>query len=682
MQHRLKRRLSRLLEKVATFAFLAALTVLTSAPSAASAQANRERIGPDNIDRLETLAVLGKGNLTAVAWSPDGNFVATSSSLGVWIYDTRRFSQEPVLLQGQPGAYFFDVTFSPDGKLLAASDSLSTTHVWSMETLHAGMAEEATLIAPNSWSFGSVAFSPDGTLLAHDNQHGQGSRIYFWNTKTRQELPYFQGTDARDITFSPDGKLLAEADFGGYAQIWDVQSGKRIAQMGVTGIVVLRVAFNPDGKLLATADDSTVKLWDVAEIIRRGDVESAFTQADGTVDRAILPGSPALAFSPNGKLLATTGEDGGIRVWTVADALKHKDLERDANAPPYPRRIGSTTIYIKGVAFSPDGTRLVTIDSSNVVRLWSVTGGDELARQSGGHSGSVISVTFNPSATLLASGGTDGFVRFWEVAMHRQRAALNAAFPVSSLAFSPNGEYLAAAGTDVELWSVAGQSRLWRSKRDKAPRATSLAFSPDGQTLFVADGTLTAWNVRTGKSSVVLQDDGCFSLVSWQTMLACESQEQGGIQLWDLSVSPITVKGTLHSPDKLSTLRSRGAFTFLQNGTLVGVFASSQNQLQWCVARWNSGTLALIGQVMATDKQALWDGQWMVINPEGSLFISSAAVPNFPVMYVHAMQTGNLVHTLSGHTDPVNGMVFSADGTLFASASDDNTVRLWDVRTP
>ncbi|MEP7287205.1 MAG: WD40 repeat domain-containing protein [Chloroflexota bacterium] len=670
--------LSYLLQIILAMALLALLLIF---PPSLWAQDKLETIGPNNIAQLETLAVLGQGSLTDVAWSSDGKLIAASSSLGVWVYDAQRFSQKPLLLQGQPSAYFMKVAFSPDGSLLAASDTLSTTHVWKINVLHTGMPEEGTLTAPNSWSSGSVAFSPDGTLLAHDNQHSEGSRIYFWNTKTKQELPFFQGTDARDIAFSPDGKLLAEADFGGYAQLWAVQTGKQLAELPAAGTGVFKVAFSPDSKLLATEGDSMVRLWNIEDVLRQAKVNPRIPDPRG----AVFYGNEALAFSPNGKFILSGNTNGGINVWPIVDALKHTDLELDSSKPPYPTHIGDRQAHTTALAFNPDGSRLVTIDNLNTVRIWALGSGAELAQQSQGHSGSVLSVAFNPDTTLLASGGTDRSIRLWDVATYKQLTVFKSTSSIRSLAFSPDGKLLAAAGDDLEIWNVSAQKLWWRSKRTKHAEVASLSFSPDGQTLFVADGTLTVWSTHTGKQLALIQGKSCFSLTSWHTTLACESQQRGAIQLWDISSSLLLTKGTLYSPNNPSiTFRSHSALAFIDGGTLLEVLASQQGHdpAHWLVRKWNVRDLNLMSDIKADDTQAQWDGSWMVFNPDGTLFVTNAAVPNFAVMYVHSMQTGKLLHILLGHTNPINGMAFSTDGRLLVSASDDNTVRLWGVRQP
>lgn len=294
----------------------------------------------------------------------------------------------------------------------------------------------------------SISFSPDGALLAATVPDKGAMLIDLTLGRVRRTLPVaHQAPTGRmeDVTFSPDGTVLATADdlwednpassqapADVAVRLWDVATGAELRALPGPPGGVARLAFSPDGTLLAAAaPGGTLQLWNLA--------------ANTTVPVAIaqMPAEPTMAFSPDGSMLATVTADQTVKLWDVATGVERQTFA------------GEMT-WVKDIAFSPDGRLLATSSLGHSVRLWDVAAGSEI-RTLRGHRGEVTSLVFSPDGTLLATASDDTTVRLWDVATGATVHTLRGhPWKVRGVAFSPDGARLASTSLDgmVKLWDV------------------------------------------------------------------------------------------------------------------------------------------------------------------------------------------------------------------------------------
>ena len=270
----------------------------------------------------------------------------------------------------------------------------------------------------------SVAFSPDGTLLAS----GAGANVTLWDLESGNEMRQFQHDNVvYSVAFSPDSTLVASGASDHTARVWDLKKGIEVRRFRHDG-VVSSVAFSPDGAFLASGSgDHTARVWD----LETGNEMQQF-QHDGEVS--------SVAFSPDSTLLASGSGDYTVRVW---DLETHNEMWRLSHDG-----------YVTSVAFSPSGILLTSGSVDYTVRVWDLETGNEM--QQFQHDGSVRSVAFSPDSTLLASGSDDRAARLWDLETGNEMQQFQHDGSVRSVAFSPDGTFLASGAWDhtARVWDL------------------------------------------------------------------------------------------------------------------------------------------------------------------------------------------------------------------------------------
>jgi WD40 repeat protein len=349
-----------------------------------------------------------------------------------------------------------------------------------------------------------MAFSPDGTRLAKANKNGD---VRVWNALTGEELLTFLDPDESYpmcVTFSADGKRLACGDSEGVVKIWDADQGQRGFTLQQATGGVMRLLISPNRKRLAgEMDDGAIQVWDA----ETGRVVLGIPTLKGKAGFF-----RNLTFSPDGRRLAAGASANGKGVFHVWDAQTGEVL-RTGNWRP-PRGVDS-------VAFSPDGKRLATSHQLQEVKVWDAeTGQDLLTLKS--KSTIVESLTFSPDGKLLACGDSKS-LNIWDGATGKPVHVFESQQDIiHHVVFSPNGKRLVSSSHDgtAKVWDAATAANIFTLKHKECVNCS--AFTPDGKRLLTlaSNGVLTVWDAATGQemarfpsppggtSCLNFQDDG------------------------------------------------------------------------------------------------------------------------------------------------------------------------------
>jgi WD40 repeat protein len=679
------------------------------------------------------------GPVRSVAFSPDGKLLASGGDTTVQVSAVTL----PVhrILWGHT-AEVVSVAFSPDGQRLVSVDDQNNVKVWdaranpeahpiggaiaaafSRDCRHLFLAAQTGVFhydpttGRRQWlewdspppHFGekalSLSVSPDGRRLAAGGLPGTWS----WDLTTGSEIPQslagkrasrLPGGGPRGM-FSPDGRRLARTA-GLEIKVCDADTGRELLDLrGHTAGrpkeredgsaaagprpfpgVIQGVSFSADGKTLASIADREVKVWDLDS----GQAIRTLSGPDVTYPSGFeVPTSPDVALSPDGRLVAASGDD--VKVWEVSTGRELHTLRGHTRLIPL-------------LAFSPNGRRLVSGSRDGSVILWDVVTGQETFRFHPG--GTICCLTFSPDGRrLLAASRPGAFevsflggVTIWDA--HETRPEVEATSQEAQKAdrrlreaeqalLARRGDHSAAEWLhlDLEEW-LTREGKDCPRFRDEIPvqpdpprllLVRSLAwsgahvyhtcFSPDGRSYLAGGdvGPLRLWDVETGRQLQEFKGhDGWTAQAAFtpdgKQVLSGGAQDRC-LRLWDVTTGGQVRVFTGHTDAVLSVAVS-------PDGRLALSGSADKTLRLW--------ELATGKEVRRLEGHA--GGCWGIFSADGRHVLSFS---DDKTLRLWEADTGKLVRTLAGHTGPVAGAWFLPGGKQVVSYAADNTLRVWDV---
>jgi WD40 repeat protein/transcriptional regulator with XRE-family HTH domain len=558
------------------------------------------------------------------------------------------------------GAPVWDVTFSPDGKRFATASQDKTAKVWDAKT-----GQLLLTLSGHTDQVAGIVYSPDGKQIATTSDDHTAK---IWDANTGQLLLTLTGhTDGvGPVAFSPDGTRLVTTSLDKTAMVWDALTGEELLTYTQPstqrGFYYSGVAFNSDGhRIAASGNDGIVRIWDVT---------TGKESLSLSVASEFGAGQPHVAFSPDGKRLALVSDGiNPVKIWdaTTGEVLLSGNLGH--SVPPI------------DIAFSPDGKLAVTGGNDQKANVWDTTTGRILYTLSG-HTQAIIGVAFSPDGTHVATASSDGTARIWDVMPAKEILFIPFANPEINwngwLSYNADGTRILTDYTDsnARIWdAVSGKELMQLGGFTADTGAVQPSYSPDGKLVAAGNGDIKifVWDAQTGEQRTTLVGfEGWARHTAFSpdgTRLASANSNDGTkaskivgtVTIWDLAsakvlltmqTSPHGTTSVAYSPD--------GKYLISGDWDANGII-------------WDANT----GKKLFT----LPDQSWVTAvsySPDGKL----VATGDFNgIVTLWNASSGEKLVTLKGHNGFVNAVPFSPDGKLIATASKDGTARVWDVAT-
>jgi WD40 repeat protein len=578
-----------------------------------------------------------------------------AASIAAWLSVTEVWDE--TLLNDGHTAGVHRAVFSPDGRLLVSCGEDGKVIVWDF----ARRLKLATLPGHSSWVT-ALAFAPDGKWFATG---GYDHKVIVWDAMsfTQKKVLSDNSGYVGGLGVSPDSSLLAVVTSSGGTTIWNTITWKKLLTLPVNKEYA-DAWFSADARRLFLSGDGW---WDLAtkrltnqigwssnwEAISPDNKVVVAINAEGAVTFTDLishnvarikvhqDNGRAVAFSPDGRLLATGAEN--IVLW---DAISRKKIVRLT----YPSIVWS-------LAFSPDGHYLVSTHGDGSILIWDPHE-HELIANLGRHSAPVRAVAYSPDGRHIASGGEDDSVIVWnEQTGAKEAVLLSHNDKVIGLGFSPDSQHIASADFSsvivYEKLGSGGSTLEWTARR-YGGNIYCLAVSPDGRWVAIPSGVYAA---QDGKLIAPIVGD------VWGMAFSPDSSSLVYPSKGEFFfLNPRTGEKAHITPPTISSIV---AVNFSPDGKLLVTGDDDGEVRLWQVNPFRE--VAIVGRHGARVKS-------VVFSPDGEAIASAG---DDHVINLWSVSSRRRIMTIGIHASPVLALAFSPDGKHLISGEHDNSVRLY-----
>ncbi|KAF5336450.1 hypothetical protein D9611_006661 [Ephemerocybe angulata] len=418
------------------------------------------------------------------------------------------------------------------------------------------------------------------------------------------------------------------------------------------------LVFSPDGKYLAAAIDS--RQLKVCRVV-------VFTRGGQHAPQATLMEHPDcvnfVAFSPNGRYIASASNDGAIRIWDSQTGM------------PVSEPLQGHTDIVWAVAYSPDGRYIASGSADKTIRLWDAQTGLPVLQPSTGHTGTVCAVAYSPDGKYIVSGSADDTLRVWDAQTGRAVFGPITGHTdiVRSVAYSTDGKHIVSGSFDstVRIWDACTGQATVGPMTGHTYKVNSVAFSPDGKFVVSCsnDKTVQIWDAQTGEAASERLEGHTSAVVSVayspDGKCIATGSVDNTIRFWDAQMDrPASDSAAGHSAAIRAVAYSPDG-KYLASGSEDGT-----------VRVWDAQTGDLSYPPIRMDKNT--PVYSLAYSPDGEYFV--CGLEDGIIRLWHAQTGKPASNVMSGHTNAVWCVAFSPDGSTIASASVDKTVRIWDAR--
>ncbi|TWU24730.1 WD40 domain-containing protein [Bythopirellula polymerisocia] len=556
------------------------------------------------------------------------------------------------------------VAYSPTGKHFASGDLSGKATIWDaqsgepLHTLDAGQYVH------------SVTFDPAGERLAVGSSD---NKIRIYRVADGELLSTLDGhTDAvLSVRFSEDGTQLLSAGYDNTARLWDLESGGLLQTLQGHNWWVWSAEFSPGGsRIVTSSQDGKAIVWE--QDTQDGPYEelTQFTQHRGPVYAA--------RFSPDGSQIATVGYDRRVLLWNPDEVHPPDIARRLDNKPDLPSpfiELGTHEGPVRGLSFAPNGNTLATGGQDNVIRIWDLHGGKQIAVLRG-HASHVRDCVFSPDGDSLLSAGRDKHVKRWQPEHYAEMVVLDNepngdSDAVLAAHFSRDGTQLVTAERDrtSTLWNLAKSSPIQHFAEGHEFLASTAKFFDDGSRLATAagDSTVRVWDVATGTELQVLEGTGYTAAlaVSPDGRWIASGGPGNDLLIWDTSTGKLTSTLAGHEAPVTS-------LAFSSDGQ---VLASGDDRGR--IVQWHQDpqtTTWTISHQLLGHSRSIVD----LAFAQGDRLLVSASGDN--TCGVWDVESGmELRDRVLKHPEWINAMDLSRDGAQVLTSCDDGRVRLWSL---